>query len=259
MIDLGLSRRTRRVHATQQKRGLDEVVDRAVAADERRRAAIAGSTLCGRAEALGQADREGRAEEKASPARADRGARRPGQGGGGGADRGRGPVAPTLMAISNVVDPRHRWAARRTSASSRRSARSRRSTSSRATTSTSASCSARSTSTAAPRCRARGSTSSPASARCSRRRSRWRWTTPATDLSRSCAVAGPARAMEGTGFLGQAAENVYRIEAGPLPRRHVGGAARGVPHGGDPRRRLASAAVRRVSPVLPPGGGRARP
>jgi seryl-tRNA synthetase len=44
-------------------------------------------------------------------------------------------------------------------------------------------------------------------------------------------------AMEGTGFLGQAADDVYRIEDGPLPRRHVGGAARGVPLRRDPRRR----------------------
>ena len=39
------------------------------------------------------------------------------------------------------------------------------------------------------------------------------------------------RAMEGTGFLGQAADDVYRLdERGPLPRRHLRGAAGGVPH-----------------------------
>ena len=45
------------------------------------------------------------------------------------------------------------------------------------------------------------------------------------------------RAMEGTGFLGQAADDVYRDRGrGHVPRRHLGGAARGVPLRRDPRR-----------------------
>ena len=63
------------------------------------------------------------------------------------------------------------------------------------------------------------------------------------------------RAMEGTGFLGQAAEDVYRIEGDDL---YLVGtsevAAGGVPLRRDPRRRHAAAALRRVQPVLPPGG-----
>ena len=56
------------------------------------------------------------------------------------------------------------------------------------------------------------------------------------------------RAMEGTGFLGQAADDVYRVDGrGPVPRRHLGGAARGVPLRRDPRRRRAAAALRRRS------------
>ena len=47
-------------------------------------------------------------------------------------------------------------------------------------------------------------------------------------------------AMEGTGFLGPGGrERLPPARGGPLPRRHLGGAARRVPHGRDPRRRPA--------------------
>ena len=63
------------------------------------------------------------------------------------------------------------------------------------------------------------------------------------------------RAMEGTGFLGQAADDVYRIEGEDLYLvGTVGGAAGGVPLRRDPRRRRAAAALRGVQPVLPQGG-----
>ena len=83
------------------------------------------------------------------------------------------------------------------------------------TTWSSASCSAPSTSSAAPRSPARASTTSPASARCwssrsSTRRSR-RPPRPASRPMLTPALVRP-RAMEGTGFLGQAAENVYHLE-----------------------------------------------
>ena len=103
----------------------------------------------------------------------------------------------------------------------------------RRTTSSSASCSARSTWSAAPRCRARASTSSPASARASS----WRWSTGHVDQAAAAgftpmitADAGQAQAMEGTGFLGQAADEVYHLEDDDL---YLVGttevAARGVP------------------------------
>jgi seryl-tRNA synthetase len=60
------------------------------------------------------------------------------------------------------------------------------------------------------------------------------------------------RAMEGTGFLGQAADDVYRIEG--QDTYLVGGPARGVPLRRDPGRELAAAPLRGVQPVLPQGG-----
>ena len=62
-------------------------------------------------------------------------------------------------------------------------------------------------------------------------------------------------AMEGTGFLGAGRrERLPPARGGPLPRRHVGGAARRVPHGRGARRRPAAAAVRRLVDLLPQGG-----
>ena len=67
------------------------------------------------------------------------------------------------------------------------------------------------------------------------------------------------RAMEGTGFLGQAADDVYRIEGEDLYLVGTSrGADGGVPLRRDPRRRLAAAALRRLQPVLPQGGRLAR-
>ena len=62
-------------------------------------------------------------------------------------------------------------------------------------------------------------------------------------------------AMEGTGFLGPGGrERLPPARGGPLPRRHLGGAARGVPHGRGARRRPAAAALRRLVDLLPQGG-----
>ena len=68
------------------------------------------------------------------------------------------------------------------------------------------------------------------------------------------ALVKPA-AMEGTGFLGQAAENVYRLEADDMYL--VGTAevpARGLPLRRDPPRRHPAAPFRRLLPLLPPRG-----
>ena len=68
------------------------------------------------------------------------------------------------------------------------------------------------------------------------------------------ALVKPA-AMEGTGFLGQAAENVYRLEADDMYL--VGTAevpARGLPLRRDPARRHPAAPVRRLLPLLPARG-----
>ena len=67
------------------------------------------------------------------------------------------------------------------------------------------------------------------------------------------------RAMEGTGFLGQAADDVYRIEGQDTYLvGHLGGAAGGVPLRRDPRRRDVAPPLRRVQPLLPQGGRLAR-
>ena len=211
-----------RVRAAQAKRGLsDDVVDRALAADTARRQAIADFEAK-RAEQkqLGKQIPQAQGDEKqallartktlAAEVKAAEAAQA----------RGRGGVARGAD-----VDPQPRRrrgpgrAARTTSSCSRPSARRASSTSSRATTSSSAGCSARSTSSAAPRCRARASTSSPASAPSSSSRwSTWRWTRPAS--AGFTQVIAPSlvkpRAMEGTGFLGQAADDVYRIEGQDL-------------------------------------------
>ena len=172
----------------------------------------------------------------------------------------------TRSTRSPTRPPRSRRPAARTTTSCSRStarrATSRRRGSSPATTSSSAASSGRSTSSAARRCPARGSTTSPAPAPTSSSRwSTWRWTRPAS--AGFTTMIPPTlvkpRAMEGTGFLGQAADDVYRIEGQDIYLVGTSrGAARGVPLRRDPRRRDVAAALRRVQPLLPQGGRLAR-
>ena len=95
----------------------------------------------------------------------------------------------------------------------------------------------------------------------SSRWSTWRWTRPATPGFTPMippSLVKP-RAMEGTGFLGQAADDVYRLEGEdlylvgtsevPLAAYH----SDEILDGAD-----AAAALRRVQPVLPQGGRLAR-
>ena len=211
-----------RVRAAQAKRGLSaDVVDRALAADSARRQAIADfESKRAEQKASGALVAKAQGEEKQALLAAGQGARRRGEG-----RRGRPQRAPrprgtrrSRPSPTSPTTPRPP-VARTTTPSSSTSARPASSTSSRATTSSSAGCSAPSTSSAAPRSAARASTSSPASARSSSWRwSTWRWTRPAT--AGFIQVIAPSlvkpRAMEGTGFLGQAADDVYRIEGEDL-------------------------------------------
>ena len=64
------------------------------------------------------------------------------------------------------------------------------------------------------------------------------------------------RAMEGTGFLGQAADDVYHLEGQDLYLVGTSEVAAGrVPQRRDPGRRLVAVALRRVQPVLPREAG----
>ena len=254
-----------RVRAAQAKRGLsDDVVDRALAADAARRAAIA-EFEARRAEQKQRGKQVARAqgEEKQALLAEVKDARRRGQAARGRPGRGRGGVARGADG-----HPQHRRrrgarrAARTTTSSSSTSAPRASSTSSRATTSSSAGCSARSTSSAAPRCRARGSTSSPASARSSSSRwSTWRWTRPARPASRRSSRPSlvKPRAMEGTGFLGQAADDVYRIEGEEMYLVGTSEVAMAAFHSDEILDvAVAAPALRRAQPVLPQGGRLAR-
>ena len=207
-----------RVRAAQAKRGLsDDVVDRALAADAARRQAIADFEAK-RAEqkASGKHVAQAQGEEKQALLAQVKELAAEREGG-----RGRPATPPrrsgTRRSRPSPTSPptRRPPAARTTSSSSSTSARRASSTSSRATTSSSAGCSAPSTSSAAPRCRG----------------SRFYFLTGvgaqlefalvnmAMDQARDAGftqVIAPSlvkpRAMEGTGFLGQAADDVYRIE-----------------------------------------------
>ena len=214
-----------RVRAAQAKRGLSaDVVDRALAADEARRAAIAEfEAMRAEQKQLGKQIPQAQGDEKA-----------------GLLARTKALAAEVKAAEAAQAEAEEAWqrgahgdpqprrrrrrppAARTTSSCSRRSARRATSpprASSRATTSSSASCSAPSTSSAAPRCPARASTTSPASAP----QLELALVNLAMDQARDAGftpVIPPAlvkpRAMEGTGFLGQAAEDVYRLEGQDL-------------------------------------------
>ena len=158
-----------------------------------------------------------------------------------------------------------RSAARRTTSSARSSGRrgtSRPRGSSRATTSRSASGSARSTWSAAPRCRARGSTSSPVSAR----GSSWRCSTSASPARSSYGftpMITPTlvrpEIMAGAGFLDAHADEVYRLEADDLYLTGTSEVALAGYHTRrDPRPQRRPEAVCGVVRLLPAGGRLAR-
>ena len=220
-------------------------MDALLAADER----AAGRGVRGRRAARPSRRRSRQAvpraagEERAGAARAGQGAGRRGQE----PPRPRRPP-PTRRAAGRAPGRPERRRGRR---AARRRGRLRRAGAGRrtcpttrpvrATTSSWASCSARSTPSAAPRSPAPGSTSSPASARSwSSRWSTSRW--PQAVEHGLTPMIAPAlvkpEAMEGTGFLGAHAAEVYRLEADDL---YLVGTSRGaagrVPLGRDPRRR----------------------
>ena len=232
--------------APPRKRGLSPtVVDEALAADERRRAAIVEfERLRPSRRRWASRSRRRRARRSSSCWRAPRSCR--GEVKTAEAAQAEAEAAYREASWRSRTRPRRRPrpAARTTTSCSSTSARratSRPRASSPATTSSSAGCSARSTSSA-------GAKVSGA---------RFYYLTGvgadlelalvnmAMDQARGAGfttMIPPAlvkpRAMEGTGFLGQAADDVYHHRGrGPLPGRHVGGAAGGVPLRRDPRRR----------------------
>ena len=214
-------RRPRPVRAAQEKRGLSErVVDRALEADAARRAAIADfERLRAEQKQLGKLIPKAQGEEKAEllartkTLAADVKAAEAAQA------EAEQDWRDAIYAIPNLAGRRGARPAARTTTSCSPStaprATSRPRASSRATTSSSAGCSAPSTSSAAPRCPG----------------SRFYYLTGAgadlefalvnmaMDQARAAGFTTmipptlvKPRAMEGTGFLGQAADDVYRIE-----------------------------------------------
>ena len=253
-----------RVRAAQAKRGLsDEVVDRALAADAARRAAIIGVRgQARRAEAARQADPPGAGRREAGAARPDQDAGRRGQGGRGRPGRRRGGVA-----VGGAVDPQPRG---RRGAGRRRGRlqadRARRH---------------------AGRVRLRAAR--PHRARQDPRRHRHRARRQGVGLALLLPHRGRRRARVRAdqprqrdrprarlhpgdrAVDGQAArDGGHRLPRpggrrrlphrgpGHVPRRHLGGPDGGLPLRRDPRRRQAPAALRRLQPVLPQGGRLAR-
>ena len=213
--------------ASQQARGEDPgLVDEVLAADERRRSALADfERLRAEQKAFGKQVAQAKGEEKADAGRAGQAARRAGE-----VAQQATPRRPSELDDAAAPVAQHRRARRarrrrgrlRRARDGRDAARLRgRGLRRRSTTSSSASGSRRSTPSAAPRSAARASTTSPGSAR----GSSWR-----------CSTLAVAQAVE------------HRVHADDHPDA---GQARG--HG---RRRLPRRARRRG---LPPRGGRPLP